>query len=259
MAVADILERQDYILRLAKSMIKYGAPSHRLEDAIDHSARHLELNLQCVYLPNVMIVAFTDYETHTSETHLLKVAADLDMYKCALVHQVHKMVTHESMPVEEAITKLQAISSEKDANPRWATILAYATAGLCTAPMCFSGSWVDAGVGFLLGGAVGLMVWLAEKVPSYARICEITMSVVVVFVAEALYRYLPGSFSILGRNVGGRLEMAQGLLQVVVELYVGCGDVGMDIGVVGLLEGLDRGLVVAQLEVSDAHVVVSSS
>ncbi|KAG0024154.1 hypothetical protein BGZ81_007811 [Podila clonocystis] len=190
MAVADILERQDYILRLAKSMIKYGAPSHRLEDAIDHSARHLELNLQCVYLPNVMIVAFTDYETHTSETHLLKVAADLDMYKCALVHQVHKMVTHESMPVEEAIMKLEAINSEKDANPRWATILAYATAGFCTAPMFFSGSWVDAGVGFLLGGAVGLMVWLAEKVPSYAHICEITMSVVVAFVAEALHGYV---------------------------------------------------------------------
>ncbi|KAG0330012.1 hypothetical protein BG004_002203 [Podila humilis] len=186
LAVADILERQDYILRLAKSLIKYGAPSHRLEDAIDHSARHLEINLQCVYLPNVMIVAFTDFETHTSETHLLKCAADLDMYKCALVHQVHKMVTHESMPVEEAIMKLEAINSERDANPRWATILAYAMAGFCTAPMFFNGSWVDAGVSFLVGGAVGLMVWLAEKVPSYSHICEITMSVVVAFVAEAL-------------------------------------------------------------------------
>ncbi|KAF9307760.1 hypothetical protein BG006_005731, partial [Podila minutissima] len=78
MAIADILERQDYILRLASSMIKYDAPLHRFEDAIDHSAQHFELNLQCDYLPSVMIVAFTDYETHTSETHLLKVATDLD-------------------------------------------------------------------------------------------------------------------------------------------------------------------------------------
>ncbi|KAF9279387.1 hypothetical protein BGZ68_007954 [Mortierella alpina] len=187
-AVADILERQDYILRLAKSMIKYGAPSHRLEDAIDHSARTLEINLQCIYLPNVMIVAFTDYETHTSETHLLKMSAGLDMYKCALVHQVHKMVTHSAMPVEEAIMKLDAISAEKDANPRWLTVLAYAVASFCTAPMFFKGSWVDSGVAFLIGGAVGLLVWLAERVPSYAHICEITMSVVVAFVAEALHR-----------------------------------------------------------------------
>ncbi|KAG0202344.1 hypothetical protein BGX28_005132 [Mortierella sp. GBA30] len=185
-AVAHILERQDYILRLAKSLIKYGSPSHRLEDAIDRSARTLEINLQCVYLPNVMIVAFTDYETHTSETHLLKVSADLDMYKCALVHQVHKMVTHSAMPVEEAIMKLDAINAEKDANPRWLTVLAYATASFCTAPMFFKGSWIDAGVSFLIGGAVGLLVWLAERVPSYARICEITMSVVVAFIAEAL-------------------------------------------------------------------------
>ncbi|KAG9321424.1 hypothetical protein KVV02_004363 [Mortierella alpina] len=187
-AVADILERQDYILRLAKSMIKYGAPSHRLEDAIDHSARTLEINLQCIYLPNVMIVAFTDYETHTSETHLLKMSAGLDMYKCALVHQVHKMVTHSAIPVEEAIMKLDAINTEKDANPRWLTVLAYAVASFCTAPMFFKGSWVDSGVAFLIGGAVGLLVWLAERVPSYAHICEITMSVVVAFVAEALHR-----------------------------------------------------------------------
>ncbi|KAF9565292.1 hypothetical protein EC968_004183 [Mortierella alpina] len=187
-AVADILERQDYILRLAKSMIKYGSPSHRLEDAIDRSARTLEINLQCIYLPNVMIVAFTDYETHTSETHLLKMSAGLDMYKCALVHQVHKMVTHSAMPVEEAIMKLDAISTEKDANPRWLTVLAYAVASFCTAPMFFKGSWVDSGVAFLIGGTVGLLVWLAERVPSYAHICEITMSVVVAFVAEALHK-----------------------------------------------------------------------
>ncbi|KAF9923409.1 hypothetical protein FBU30_006543 [Linnemannia zychae] len=186
LAVADILERQDFILRLAKSLIKYGAPSHRLEDAVDHAAKTLELNLHCVYLPNVMIISFTDYETHTSETHLLKVPAGLDMYKCALVHQVQKMVTHSSMPVEEAIMKLDAINTEKDANSRFITILAYAVAGFCTAPMFFKGNWIDAVISFFMGAAVGLLVWLSEKVPSYAHICDVTMSVVVSFVAEAL-------------------------------------------------------------------------
>ncbi|KAF9127996.1 hypothetical protein BGW39_005442 [Mortierella sp. 14UC] len=185
-AVADILERQDFILRLAKSLIKYGAPSHRLEDAVDHAAKTLEINLQCIYLPNVMIVSFTDYETHTSETHLLKVPAGLDMYKCALVHQVQKMVTHSSMPVEEAIMKLDAINTEKDVNGRWITVLAYAVSGFCTAPMFFKGNWIDAIISFFMGAAVGLLVWLSEKVPSYAHICDITMSVVVAFVAEAL-------------------------------------------------------------------------
>ncbi|KAG0308916.1 hypothetical protein BGZ98_006267 [Dissophora globulifera] len=185
-AVADILERQDYVLRLAKALIKYGAPSHRLEDAIDYSARSLELNLQCIYLPNFMMVAFTDYETHTSETHLLKVSAGLDMYKCALVHQVQKMVTHSSMPIEEAIMKLDAINAKKDVNPRWLTVFAYGVASFAAASMFFKGSWIDAGVSFLMGIGVGLLVWLAEKVPSYSNICEITMSVVVAFIAEAL-------------------------------------------------------------------------
>ncbi|KAG0069966.1 hypothetical protein BGZ90_012814 [Linnemannia elongata] len=182
-----IVLRQDYVLRLARAMIKFGAPSHRLEDAVDHTARTLELNLQCVYMPNVMIVAFTDYETHTSETHLLKVSAGLNMYKFAQVHQILKMVTHSAMPVEEAIMKLDAINTEKDLWPRWLIILSYALASACTAPMFFKGGWVDAGVSFLIGGTVGMMAWLSEKVPSYAHICEITMSVVVAFVAEALH------------------------------------------------------------------------
>ncbi|KAF9084924.1 hypothetical protein BGX29_002262 [Mortierella sp. GBA35] len=188
-AVADILERKDFILRLAKSLIKYGAPSHRLEDAVDHAAKTLEINLQCIYLPNVMIVSFIDYETHTSETYLVKVPAGLDMYKCALVHQVQKMVTHSSMPVEEAIMKLDTINTEKDANGRWITVLAYAVAGFCTAPMFFKANWIDAIVSFFMGAAVGLLVWLSEKIPSYAHICDISMSVLVAFVAEALRQH----------------------------------------------------------------------
>ncbi|KAF8925697.1 hypothetical protein BGZ47_003121 [Haplosporangium gracile] len=188
-AVADILERKDFILRLAKSLIKYGAPSHRLEDAVDHAAKTLEINLQCIYLPNVMIVSFIDYETHTSETYLLKVPAGLDMYKCALVHQVQKMVTHSSMPVEEAIMKLDTINAEKDANGRWITVLAYAVAGFCAAPMFFKANWIDAIISFFLGATVGLLAWLSEKVPSYAHICDITMCVFVAFVAEALRQH----------------------------------------------------------------------
>ncbi|KAG0318271.1 hypothetical protein BGZ99_005791 [Dissophora globulifera] len=189
-AVADILQRQDYVLRLARSMIKFGAPSHRIEDAIDHTARTLELNLQCVYLPNVMIVAFTDYETHTSETHLLRVSAGLNMHKFAQVHQILKLVTHSSMPVEEAIMKLDIINTEQDVWPQWANVVAYGLASFCAAPMFYKGNWVDAGVSLLMGVCVGLMSWLGKKVPSYAHICEITMSVLVAFVAEALHDHV---------------------------------------------------------------------
>ncbi|KAF9354355.1 hypothetical protein BGX26_007808 [Mortierella sp. AD094] len=200
-AVADILQRQDYVLRLARAMIKYGAPSHRLEEAIDHTARTLELNMQCVYMPNVMIVAFTDYETHTSETHLLKVSAGLNMHKFAQVHQILKMVTHSSMPVEEAIMKLDAINTEKDIWPRWAIILSFAIASFCTAPMFYKGDWVDALVACALGVFVGLMSWLSEHLPSYAHICEVTMSVFVSFIAESLHNHICRSAVKMGGTV----------------------------------------------------------
>ncbi|KAF8950466.1 hypothetical protein BGZ46_004495 [Entomortierella lignicola] len=200
-AVADILERQDYVLRLARSLIKFGAPSHRLEEAIDHTSRSLELNMQCVYMPNIMIVAFTDYETHTSETHLLKVSAGLNMHKFAQTHQILKMVTHSSMPVEEAIMKLDAINTEKDLWPRWAIILSFAVASFTTAPMFYGGDWIDALVAAALGVLVGLMSWASEYLPSYAHICEVTISVVVSFIAEALHSHICRSSVKMGGTV----------------------------------------------------------
>ncbi|KAF9436629.1 hypothetical protein BGZ76_003426 [Entomortierella beljakovae] len=200
-AVADILQRQDYVLRLARAMIKYGAPSHRLEEAIDHTARTLELNMQCVYLPNVMIVAFTDYETHTSETHLLKVSAGLNMFKFAQVHQILKMTSHTSMPVEEAIMKLDVINTEKNLWPRWAVIMSFGIASFSTSAMFYKGDWVDACVAAAIGICVGLMSWLSENVPSYAHICEVTMSVVVSFIAEALHNHVCRSAVKMGGTV----------------------------------------------------------
>ncbi|KAF9439249.1 hypothetical protein BGZ76_007450 [Entomortierella beljakovae] len=185
--VADILARQDFIIRLAKSMIKYGAPTHRLENSVDHSASLLELNLQCIYMPNVMIISFTDYETHTSETHLLRVRAGLNMCKNSQVHRVQTLVAHSDMSIEEGIMKLDAISASANIIPRWLTIFGSAMTSFCAAIVFFGGTWIDAAVAFFIGIAVSLLVWLSEKVPSYAHICGITMCVTISFIAEATH------------------------------------------------------------------------
>lgn len=68
MHVAAILSRQDFILKLARAFMMFGAPSHRLEAQMQATARVLEVNCQMVYIPGVMLVSFGDPTTHTSET-----------------------------------------------------------------------------------------------------------------------------------------------------------------------------------------------
>jgi uncharacterized membrane protein YjjP (DUF1212 family) len=82
MHVAAILARQDFLLKLTRGLMMFGAPSHRLEAQMQATARVLELNCQMVYIPGVMLVSFGDNATHTSETKvspsrvLNKTAAD---------------------------------------------------------------------------------------------------------------------------------------------------------------------------------------
>ena len=48
--VAAILARQDFILRLARAQMMFGAPSHRLESQIQQTAAVLDMKCQVIFL-----------------------------------------------------------------------------------------------------------------------------------------------------------------------------------------------------------------
>lgn len=49
--VAAILQRQDFVLRLARALMMFGAPTHRIESQIQATARTLDIHCQvmCVH------------------------------------------------------------------------------------------------------------------------------------------------------------------------------------------------------------------
>ncbi len=57
--VAAILSRQQFILKLARALMMFGSPTHRLETQIQATARVLDINAQVVYLPNIMLMYAT--------------------------------------------------------------------------------------------------------------------------------------------------------------------------------------------------------
>lgn len=54
--VAAILSRQQFILKLARALMMFGSPTHRLETQIQATAKVLDINAQVVYLPNIMLM-----------------------------------------------------------------------------------------------------------------------------------------------------------------------------------------------------------
>jgi hypothetical protein len=54
--VAAMITRQQFILKLARSLMMFGSPTHRIETQIQATAKVLDINCQVVYLPNTMLM-----------------------------------------------------------------------------------------------------------------------------------------------------------------------------------------------------------
>ncbi|CUA70361.1 hypothetical protein RSOLAG22IIIB_00721 [Rhizoctonia solani] len=79
--INTIPDRQKFILRLAKALMTYGAPSHRIESQLIAAARVLEVDASFVHLPSIIIAAFGDPASNQSETHFVKSGGGLDLGK----------------------------------------------------------------------------------------------------------------------------------------------------------------------------------
>lgn len=59
----------------------FGAPSHRLTAQIYATARVLDMQLSCMYLPDVMLISFDDAATSTSNIKFIRQGSALNLGK----------------------------------------------------------------------------------------------------------------------------------------------------------------------------------
>ncbi|KAG8834067.1 hypothetical protein FRC17_009630 [Serendipita sp. 399] len=192
--VATKGQRQKFILRLAKALMTYGAPSHRIESQLDATALVLEVNAQFVHLPSVIIASFGDQDHHTSDTHFVKANGRLALGKLHKVHQVYRQVVHDQISAEEGTVILNRLLKEK---PLYGSKTRMAIAFTCCAlicPLAFGGSFLDM---FVAGGCGGLLSFLqihaASKSAMYANVFELSVAILISFIARGLSA-IPGRY-----------------------------------------------------------------
>ncbi|PWZ00952.1 DUF1212-domain-containing protein [Testicularia cyperi] len=187
MHVAAILQRQEFVLKLARALMMFGAPTHRIETQIQQTARVLEINCRCIYLPNLMLVAFGDETTHTSETRFIKQSSGLDLTKLTDMHTIYWNVIHDKIGVEEASSQLDELMRRKPLIGRWPMVLVggFASAFICVGPQGFSGSFIDALMAFPLGA---FLVYCQSIITTelYSNVFEIVFATFNSFIAAAV-------------------------------------------------------------------------
>lgn len=185
--IAEVISRQRFLMMLCKSLMKYGAPTHRLEEYVQMTARVLEVDAQFLYLPGCMIMAFDDPSTRTTEVKLVRIGQGIDLGKLADTHDVYKSVVHDVIGVDEATRELEEIMNRKDKFPTWFAVFMYGVASATVGPFAFGARPIDMPISFLLGCIVGVMqLVIAPRSTLYTNVFEVFASVVNTFLARAI-------------------------------------------------------------------------
>ncbi|KAK9366979.1 hypothetical protein V1509DRAFT_567560 [Lipomyces kononenkoae] len=184
--IAEILQRQRFILKLCRALMLYGAPTHRLEEYMKMTSRVLEIDGQFLYIPGCMIVSFGDATTHTSEMQLVRVVQGVNLSKLHDTHTIYKEVVHDVIGVEEAMQRLDDVMKAGPLYNRWLCVLIFGFSSAMVAPFAFGGRWIDLPIAFVLGCIVGfLQLVIAPRSDLYSNVFEITASVIVSFLGRA--------------------------------------------------------------------------
>ncbi|KAJ7760897.1 DUF1212-domain-containing protein [Mycena maculata] len=241
--VAQIIQRQEFILKLARALMMFGGPSHRLQTQIQATGRVLDIQVNCMYLPDVVLISFDDASTGTSNLKFIRQGSALNLGKLNEVYGLYWSVIHDEQSVSEASSALDTLMRRKQEYNWWQLIL---TGGMCSASICtvsFNGSFIDALMSFPLGALLVAIQLLSVRNELYSNVFEITVATLFSFLSAALaqtgvfcysavasssvvlilpgFIVLCGSLEIMSRNiVSGSVRMCYA---VVYSLFLGFG------------------------------------
>lgn len=168
-----MINREDFLLKLARALMTFGAPSHRIESQLVAAARILEVEAEFIHLPSVIICSFGDQETQTSETHFVKCGGRLALGALHKVHIIYRSVVHDEISAKKATSQLDALLKAPPLYPIFfRCMLAFFLSALIC-PLAFGGSFLDmwiAGAGTFILSVLQLCV--ATKSAMYANVFE---------------------------------------------------------------------------------------
>lgn len=213
--IAELLSRQRYLIRLCRALMKYGAPTHRLEEYMRMTARALEIESSFLYIPGCMIISFDDVSTHTTEVKVVRSSQGIDLGKLADVHEIYKEVIHDVIGVEEATERLEETMKKRSKFHTLFLIFAHGCASASVGPFAFNARPIDMPVAFLLGCLLGvLQLILMPKSSLYSNVFEISAAVLTSFLARA-----SGSIRFQGEPLFCFSALAQSSIALILPGY----------------------------------------
>ncbi|KAK5937807.1 hypothetical protein PMZ80_009936 [Knufia obscura] len=185
--VADILARRRYLTKLCEAFMRYGAPTHRIENNLSASAHALLIDAQFMYVPGAMMCTFIDNTIQANSVELVRTQDGVDFGRLEDVFHVYKCVIHEKYTAEEGLLKIQNIHQRPDPYSVWFRIFIFGVASVLVGPFAFNSRPIDFAPIFVLGCALGfLQLKVAPRSEQFSNVFEVFACVMAALIARGL-------------------------------------------------------------------------
>jgi uncharacterized membrane protein YjjP (DUF1212 family) len=177
--------------------MRYGAPTHRLEEYLAASARSLAIDAEFLYMPGAMICTFIDHSIYANNVEIVRRSAGLDFARLKDVFNVYKCVIHKKFCAQEAILELDLIQSRPDRHNQYFRILMFGLACVVVGPFSFNVRPIDFGPIFVMACILGfLQIKIVPRSEQFSNVFEVFSCVIIAFVSRALgsIKYSDGTY-----------------------------------------------------------------
>ncbi|KZP32556.1 hypothetical protein FIBSPDRAFT_925058 [Athelia psychrophila] len=152
----SIRERRLFLIKLSYAFLYLSAPSHQVLNQLDCVAQALEIEVEIVHVPTLIMITLSDGKISPNQTRFVRANGRISLTALSQVHNVVREVSHDNLSCTTGTEMLTAIVAAK---PIYNTYLRCFFAFLCSSIICgtaFGGSPIDLGVGGLCSAVLTL-------------------------------------------------------------------------------------------------------
>lgn len=180
-------KKKSIIILLGRLLLKCGCPCHRVDETLQHTSKLLELDASFSFLPDSVLITFTDGEE--TQSIMVKAPQGFDNGKIAKINDIMNFFQRGQVDLDRCLVLLHDVATAPPTCGVWSTVLFFTLSSFTASAMMFGGTWIDAAISGSLGLLVAILYILSAHFPIYARVFEISVSVVVAIVTRALHNY----------------------------------------------------------------------
>ncbi|KAK8075996.1 hypothetical protein PG994_003268 [Apiospora phragmitis] len=230
--------RRKLLLQMIKALMKYGAPSHRIQEYASVLFKMCDLEGFVNYnmggtqifasqlippcCPNAAnIFQFTNTRDRTTYTELVQ-EQGLDLGASDAAFRIYKLVTTREMTIDDANERLAALLASPSYYKPWVKVPFYGLSSSFICVWAFGGSWLSMVPSLILGTVSGIFQEILPfRIQNRPILLQISSAVVITFLARAFASIHGGEyfcFDAIGIsavvNILPNYDMLRGVLEM---------------------------------------------